>query len=334
MKNELLEILRCPRCQSRMQAAAFECDEREIRRGKLTCKGMEPHSFDIEDGIVRFTAGFDHDAVRRELEYENSTYTGSESLRDPKIIGEFPETLPQLWPHTCHFGPDFSDLIDRVQPRSGQWILDIGTGPCWSCRLLAQRGANVIALDVNEADFYGLKTSDILFERHNVFFERILESMTHLPFRDGTIDAITFNASFHHTPDLEQTLRECGRVLRPDGIIAMVNEEFSSIRQRLFARGEVSDTGSHHTIPYGEFERAVRDHDFTAQYFLADHVRKQLGQKLGPVGGLLAWTFEQCPFAIKQLNSALILLRKTTTQKFAAPAMAQPQFESVAARKA
>jgi SAM-dependent methyltransferase len=230
-------------------------------------------------------------------------------LTDAKLIAQFPETLAELWPHTCHFGPDFKVLIEHLDLKPDAWILDIGTGPCWSSRLLAQRGGNVVALDVNEANFYGLKTSDILFDAHNVYFDRILESMNNLPFRDESVDCVTFNASFHHTPDHYQTLSECRRVLKPGGQVAMVNEEFESLRHKLFPPGEPSDTGSHHSIPYSDFENAVKLHGFEIQYFVADHVRKKL-----PIPGAVA-LLETFPALLKQLNSALIILRKPNSPR-------------------
>lgn len=314
MKTELLEILRCPHCHSTLQLVAEIKDQREVRQGHLTCNGEMRHLFKIKEGIVEFCAGFNHELVKRELEYENSTYHGSPRLRDPELIAQFPETLAELWPHIANFGPDFSDLIDRLDVREGAWVLDVGTGPCWSSRLLAQRGARVIALDVNEANFYGLGTADILFDAHGIYFERILESMTELPFADGTIDRITFNASFHHTPDLVRTLQECNRVLKEGGMAAMVNEEFGSLRQRLAGEESVSDTGSHHRIEYEEFETAAREAGFGLVFYVADHVRRKLKSRLpGPSGDWVAKLFEKAPFALKQLNSALIVLKKERT---------------------
>ncbi|MDB6052785.1 MAG: type 11 methyltransferase [Verrucomicrobiales bacterium] len=311
MKTKLLEVLRCPRCSETMKTISREESGGEIRTGTVVCNGPSQHTFDIVDGIVRMATGFDHDAVKRELEYENTTYTGSDRLRDPKLIGNFPETLAELWPHTCNFGPDFKVLIDHLKLKAGDWVLDVGTGPCWSSRMLAQTGANVIALDVNEADFYGLKTSDILFEMHNVYFERILESMTNLPFKDDSLDYITFNASFHHTPDMEQTLTQCYRVLKPGGMIAMVNEEFASLRQKVFVAESATDTGSHHTIPYAEFEKSVENHGYQISYFVAAHVQEKLAAKLGKgMSSLIVNTMEKFPITLKQLNSALILLQK------------------------
>jgi len=311
MRRELLEILRCPHCAAELALTTRQENQREVRGGDLVCAGKLHHLFEIQDGIIRFATGFNHAAVQKEIAYENSTYTGSERLRDAKLISHFPETLAELWPHTAHFGPDFKILIDQLEMRPGMWVLDIGTGPCWSSRLLAQRGARTIALDVNDANFYGLKTSDLLFNAHGIFFERILESMTTLPFADESLDRITFNASFHHTPDHEKTLRECFRVLQPGGLLAMVNEEFGSLRQRLFNHGTLTDEGSHHRIEYSDFERAVKKNNFQIRYFVAGHVRGQLRKKISHrLGDWLADVLERAPLALKQLNSALIVLSK------------------------
>ncbi|MDB6028116.1 MAG: type 11 methyltransferase [Verrucomicrobiales bacterium] len=321
MKAPILEILQCPRCAGALSLTEFEVTRGEVRTGTLTCSANKEHGYQITDGIMFFASGFDHEAVKKEIAYENSTYHGSDSLTDAKIIAQFPDTLPDLWPHTCNFGPDFRTLIDKLNVKPGGWVLDVGTGPCWSTRILAERGYRAIALDVNDANFYGLRTADILFEAHNIYFERILESMTNLPFANETLDAITFNASFHHTPDMEKTLVECFRVLKPGGQIAMVNEEFVSLRQRLFKNETVSDTGSHHAIGYADFEDAVERNGFRIQYYVADHVRKKLEEKLSPsIGGLVVKTFELLPISLKQLNSALIFLTKPGTQSAPVPA--------------
>jgi ubiquinone/menaquinone biosynthesis C-methylase UbiE/uncharacterized protein YbaR (Trm112 family) len=313
MKEEVLEILQCPRCRGRLRVEAVEERTGEIRRGSLVCSGIEPHRYAIVDGIMRFTTGFDHQAVQRELAYENSTYTGNDKLTDASVIGQFPDSLGVLWPHTVHFGPDFRQLIDQlpnITPRS--WILDVGTAACWSSRLLAERGGRVIALDVTEADYYGLKAADIQFRAHGVYFERVLESMTHLPLCNESLDYITFNASFHHTPDLRRTLQECYRTLKPGGIAAMVNEEFASIRhQYLSAKKAATDTGSHHEVSYREFESQAKESGFAVKYLLTQHVKERLRQRLGPsLGDGTARMFDQFPALLKQLNSALVVLTK------------------------
>jgi N-acetylglucosaminyldiphosphoundecaprenol N-acetyl-beta-D-mannosaminyltransferase len=332
MKSSLLEILRCPRCASPFTVTTLTEDEQEIREAHLICQGRR-HFFEVRGGILRLCAGFDHALVKKEIAYEDSTYHGDARLTDPAIISQFPDTLPDLWPHTAHFGPDFAALIDRINIRPGDWVLDIGTGPCWSSRLLAQRGARVIALDVNDSKFYGLGSGDLLFDTHGVYFERILESMTHLPLADASIDRITFNASLHHTPDLPRTLQECARVLKPDGIIAMVNEEFGSLRHRLFPSADCSDTGSHHQIRYREFETAAKEAGFSVKYFVAEHVRAQLHRKFpAPLAQLALAAFETFSTLLQQLNSALILLTKNGCPPVSVPSRTiatQPKFQAI-----
>jgi ubiquinone/menaquinone biosynthesis C-methylase UbiE/uncharacterized protein YbaR (Trm112 family) len=318
MKKDILEILRCPNCSSDFEVVVLAQDPLEIRRGRLRCNGPEHHEFEIEDGIVRFGTGFDHEAVQREIAYENATYNGDQRLVQPDVISAFPETLPQIWPHVRNFGPDFKDLIGSMTFRSSDWVLDVGTAACWTTRLLAQTGARVIALDVNDACYYGLKTADLLFPVHSVYFDRILESMARLPFCNEAIDCICFNASFHHTPDLFGTLQECFRVLKRGGRVAMVNESFVSWRHRFsWASGEMTDLGSHHSISYSDLEKAIKATGFMVQYRLAGHVRKMLEQLLTQrLGAAVARLLSGCPFLLKQLKSIeVILIKSGTTAK-------------------
>lgn len=305
MKRRLLNALECPRCHVPLNISSCEENENEIRRGRLNCTGVAKHIYEINNGIIHFATGFDHEAVKKEITYENSTYKGDARLTDERLIAQYPETLTTIWPHIRHFGPDFKALIDHLDVKPDSWILDIGTGPCWTSRLLAQRCKNVVALDVNDANYYGLKTSDIMFKQYDIYFDRVLESMTCLPFKDASMDFITFNASFHHTPDHYQTLKECSRVLKPDGKIAMVNEEFSSLRHRLFQKEESKNGSSHHSIPYSDFEKAAKEIGFKVNYYVANHVCKKMS-----IPGATA-LLETFPTLLKQLNSALIILRKS-----------------------
>jgi ubiquinone/menaquinone biosynthesis C-methylase UbiE len=44
-----------------------------------------------------------------------------------------------------------------------------------------------------------------------------------IPLASGFADVAIFNASFHYSPDYERTLREVRRVLRPDGVIVIMD---------------------------------------------------------------------------------------------------------------
>lgn len=45
-----------------------------------------------------------------------------------------------------------------------------------------------------------------------------------LPFRDGTFDLVTINGALHHIPDPYLSTMEAGRVLEPNGLLAILGE--------------------------------------------------------------------------------------------------------------
>lgn len=317
MRQSILPILQCPACNGPFDLTSEYENEREIRQGWLQCRTGN-HRYAIGDGIMRFGEGFGHEAVQSEIEYENSSYDPNDRrLWDRKIIAAGPESLVEIWPHIVHFGSDFRHMIDVMQIGNHHKVLDIGTASCWSSRLLAERGAEVIALDVNDADFYGLKAAEIHFEAHHVYFERVLESMTHLPLADNSMDAITCNASLHHTPDLPLTLKEFFRVLKPGGQAGMTNEGMTSLRHAIagvidkLLKREVEHEGSHHDISYREFEDAAQGAGLHIAYQTSLHVEERLSEILGRgVGTAAARMLEKMPILLKQFRSATVVVSK------------------------
>jgi len=308
MKIDLLDRLACPLCGRDLRVEDAVEGQGEIRMGRLVCEGDATHAFRVEEGVVHTAAGLTHDVVQAELAYETSTYHGDPRLTDPAVIAGFPDTLADLWPANRHFGPDFRRFLGRLPLTPGAWVLDLGAGACWSSRLLAQAGAHVVAVDVNANPYYGLGAARIQMDAHGVHIERVVESMACLPFRDGAFDLIVFNAAFHHTPDVAATLRECRRVLRHGGVVAMLNEEFVSFRHRL-GRPDVNEEGAHHDIPYVCVDRAARALDFTPRYRVTHHVEAALERRLGArAGALLCRAAEALPWLVWQLNSAEIQL--------------------------
>ncbi|MBA2450743.1 MAG: methyltransferase domain-containing protein [Chloroflexi bacterium] len=59
----------------------------------------------------------------------------------------------------------------------------------------------------------------------------VFASATAMPFRDETFNTVVSNSSIEHIPDLTATLREIGRVLRPDGsfVATFPSEHFPTL---------------------------------------------------------------------------------------------------------
>lgn len=97
--------------------------------------------------------------------------------------------------------------------------LDLGSGCGWLAYRLAQRGYHVAAVDLqtNSEDGVGA------YVHYDAAFVPVQAEFDRLPFATGLADLLVFNASLHYSPDYLVTLREALRVLRPGGILAVVD---------------------------------------------------------------------------------------------------------------
>jgi SAM-dependent methyltransferase len=100
--------------------------------------------------------------------------------------------------------------LDRLGVGPGDWVLDAGCGGGRHCFGAAERGANVVWLDL---DVEGLRIAlggGVL--RGDVF---------RLPFPDHTFDRVICAEVMEHVHGYPETLQELARVLRPGGTMAV-----------------------------------------------------------------------------------------------------------------
>ncbi len=107
-------------------------------------------------------------------------------------------------------------LVDAVDPRPGQRVLDVACGTGLVTRALAARGATVVGLDQSE-DMLGRARGRVAGP---VTFVR--GEAEALPFADGEFDALTFTYLLRYVDDPAATMRELARVVAPGGRIGMV----------------------------------------------------------------------------------------------------------------
>jgi SAM-dependent methyltransferase len=105
-------------------------------------------------------------------------------------------------------------LTERLGLRPGRTVVDVGAGTGKLTRALAATGAHVIAVEP-------LAEMRATLERVVPEAEALDGTAESLPLADASVDAVTAAQAFHWF-DVERTLPEFHRVVRPHGAVALV----------------------------------------------------------------------------------------------------------------
>ena len=104
-------------------------------------------------------------------------------------------------------------------------ILDVGSGKGKFTRPLKDRGFEVV----------GVEPAEKLIEISRQLYpdiEFVQASATRLPFPDGSFDGIICVEVLEQIPEVEQAIREMARVLRPGGLMLILDNNFRSLHPR------------------------------------------------------------------------------------------------------
>jgi SAM-dependent methyltransferase len=120
----------------------------------------------------------------------------------------------------------FTDfLVERLKPRAGNRILDVGCGTGTAeLRLSRLRLSQVTLVGLDR-----IPERTIIAERnadgHNLKASFAAADACHIPFPDGTFDSTFCVAVLQHLPETGDALREFARVTRPGGRILAVEPD-------------------------------------------------------------------------------------------------------------
>jgi len=96
----------------------------------------------------------------------------------------------------------------------GKKVLDVGCGPGWLTVQYAKAGADVTAVDLTP---HAVELAKKFLEIEGLTATVREGNAEQLPLPDDTFDLVASSGVLHHTPDTPRAIRECYRVLRPNG---------------------------------------------------------------------------------------------------------------------
>jgi ubiquinone/menaquinone biosynthesis C-methylase UbiE len=264
--------MKCKKCGGAdLKAEIFKMGAVGIEEGDVRCLSCDSH-YRIAKGILIFKIE-DVAVLKEKSQWER--FAESEGWLDPNE--HYLEALPSGGANVLIPGDtigwlnhehNFFTMLKTLSLK-GKLVLDLGAGRCWASKWMALMGAEVVAFDAMEHPTLGLGAGAIYLRNHGIHFDRVSGDFNELPFQDSLFDVVLSTGSMHHSSDLNRTLEEVSRVLKPGGILSIVNEPVSSFRLR------------DETLKTSGAQEGINEHEYRMTRYLATF--KRHGLKLGRV---------------------------------------------------
>jgi ubiquinone/menaquinone biosynthesis C-methylase UbiE len=139
----------------------------------------------------------------------NEYYTDAQRASD-----QYFDEIEQRRYATHYHLPELFASMNSAGPGAAPKLLEIGCGIGVDSIQLAKRGYAVTAVDLTEN---ALTVARQFAERRGVSIDFRLGNAEGLDFPDQSFDAVYSFGVLHHTPDIERSVAEVHRVLRPGG---------------------------------------------------------------------------------------------------------------------
>jgi ubiquinone/menaquinone biosynthesis C-methylase UbiE/uncharacterized protein YbaR (Trm112 family) len=269
MRRAFVEQLQCPLTGEKLNLHVEDENEQEVRQGELhTASGVQRYR--IIDGVAELLpiSELDRDTLREREVRDQKRRDWAVERQRPYLNDNKAE--PWIWPA---FAANVEQGLAQIDLR-GCFVLDVGCATAWSTRMIIERGAQAVALDISTGI---LRDAEAQFTT-GTYFDRVAATMTQLPMVDSVFDVVFSSAAVHHASDLTQTFREFSRVLKPNGAIILVNEPVHGVLRagQKFGEAEIQAGMNEHVYALNAYQQAARMAGFVPQILFPADLQRQL----------------------------------------------------------
>jgi ubiquinone/menaquinone biosynthesis C-methylase UbiE len=203
-----------------------------------------------------------------------------ETMEEERVWQGTPANLQQDIEYLRWSAPATVDIINAISrlgaAAPGERLIDIGSGSGWGSWLFAQAGYDpwLVDFEPNSLWLGGLYEHERLGPG-----KRIVGDATLLPFPDKTFGVALVKEFAHHVADKDALFAEANRVLRPGGLLVLVEPTHNLFVTAQRLRGNDPDEGhTQHEITWAEtYVRALSRNGLRAfwrgRHFLSDDGR-------------------------------------------------------------
>lgn len=150
--------------------------------------------------------------------------SASKPAASPKSSSQeqFGKTAAFYLTHRPHAqGKSLERMVELAAPKSDWRLLDIATGGGHVAYAFAPHVARVWATDITEEMLAQVRTEAAKRDLANI---RVAYAKAEgLPFEDASFDCVTCRIAPHHFDSIPEFLAECHRVLKPGGVLLVVD---------------------------------------------------------------------------------------------------------------
>jgi ubiquinone/menaquinone biosynthesis C-methylase UbiE/uncharacterized protein YbaR (Trm112 family) len=228
MKKSLLSYLICPECKGdELEIEIYKMENTSIDQGRLICRSCQAW-YRVQNGIpdllplsLRMVKRYETFAREHDLPFQNRELYGEKQKLDQiDFFAEDSDTYENEVTKSPYFmaldQTVFEDWVERnLKPKS--LVLDVGSGTGRQILSLAQRGIQVIGIDISE-EMLLVARKKIKAMGFLEYVDFIVCDAEIIPLKNIIFDGCVVIGTLHHVHRPEVVVRNAAKMIRDKGV--------------------------------------------------------------------------------------------------------------------